>query len=90
MRTVKTVLILVLSFALVTAVVQNTAVVEARFLWMTTETPVVILLFLTSVGGFALGLLVSLLIQRNGAGDGGRRGGGGKGSGRGAKQPGKG
>ncbi len=76
MKTVKTVLILVLSFALVTAVVQNTAVVEARFLWMTTETPVVILLFLTSVGGFVLGLLVSLLIQRNGVGNGGRHGGG--------------
>ncbi len=76
MKTVKTVLILVLSFALVTAVAQNTAVVEARFLWMTTETPVVILLFLTSVGGFVLGLLVSLLIQRNGAGNSGRHGGG--------------
>ncbi len=74
MKTVKTVLILVLSFALATAVVQNTAVVEARFLWMTTETPVIVLLFLTSVGGFVLGLLVSLLLQRNGKGSGGGRG----------------
>lgn len=72
MKTAKTVLILILSFALATAVAQNTAVVEARFLWMTTETPVVVLLFLTSVGGFVLGLLVSLLLQKNGGEGGGR------------------
>jgi uncharacterized integral membrane protein len=60
MKTPKLVIILVISIALILIVVQNTAPVEARFLWLTAEVPAILLLFLTAAGGFALGLLVAL------------------------------
>jgi len=61
MKTVKVVLVLTISIALVLVVVQNTVPVQARFLWFTAEMPVILLLFLTTAGGFALGLIVALL-----------------------------
>lgn len=61
MKTPKLVIILVISIALILLVVQNTAPVEARFMWLTAEVPAVLLLFLAAAGGFALGLLVALL-----------------------------
>ncbi len=62
MKNIKLVLILILSLALVLVVVQNTAPVEARFLWLKAEIPGIVLLFLTALGGFVLGLLAALLL----------------------------
>ncbi len=64
MRKVKLVIVLLLSFALVMIVAQNTAPIEARFLWMVAEIPAILLLFLTAVGGFVVGILTSLLVGR--------------------------
>jgi len=64
MRNVKLVVVLLLSFALVMVVAQNTAPIEARFLWMAAEIPAILLLFLTAVGGFVVGILTSLLVGR--------------------------
>lgn len=65
MRKVKLVSVLVLSFALVMVVAQNTAPIEARFLWMAAEIPAILLLFLTAIGGFVVGILTSLLVGRS-------------------------
>lgn len=65
MRKVKLVSVLVLSFALVLVVAQNTAPIEARFLWMAAEIPAILLLFLTAIGGFVVGILTSLLVGRS-------------------------
>ena len=66
MKTLKLVLVLTISIALVLIVVQNTASVQARFLWFTVEMSVILLLFLTTAGGFALGLIVALLAMSGG------------------------
>lgn len=60
MKTVKLILILVLVAAIVIAVMQNTATVETRFLWIHTEAPVILLLIVSSAVGLFLGLLVAL------------------------------
>lgn len=65
MRTVKLVLILVLAVLLAMVVLQNTGRVEARFLWVRAEAPVIVLLLVTSAAGFILGVLVSLLSGRD-------------------------
>ncbi len=64
MRKVKLVVVLLLSFALVMVVAQNTAPIEARFLWLAAEVPAILLLFLTAAGGFVVGILTSLLVGR--------------------------
>ncbi|TVR91228.1 MAG: DUF1049 domain-containing protein [Spirochaetaceae bacterium] len=64
MRKIKLVVVLLLSFALVMVVAQNTAPIEARFLWLAAEIPAILLLFLTAVGGFVVGILTSLLVGR--------------------------
>ena len=61
MRKVKLGLIVVVSLALLLVVIQNTISVQARFLWFSGEVPVILLLVLTGVGGFILGLFVALL-----------------------------
>ncbi len=66
MKRMKLVFLLATSLALFLVVVQNTAPVQARFLWLTAEVPAVVLLFLTAAGAFVLGLLVALIV-RNGA-----------------------
>lgn len=63
MRTFKLVLLLMLAIALAMAVFQNTAPVQMRFFWLSAEVPAALLLFLTTVGGFILGLLVALLAK---------------------------
>lgn len=63
MKTFKLASILVFSLFLVLIVVQNTASVQSRFLWFTAELPVIVLLFLTTAGGFVLGLVVALLVK---------------------------
>ncbi len=60
MKTVKLILILVLLAVIVIAVMQNTATVETRFLWIHTEAPVILLLIVSSAVGLFLGLLVAL------------------------------
>lgn len=66
MKTLKLVFILTISIALLLVIVQNTVPVQARFLWFTAEMPVILLLFLTTAGGFALGLIVALLAMSGG------------------------
>ena len=65
MKKVKLAFLLILSLVLVLLVAQNTAPVQARFLWLTSEIPVIVLLFLTSAGGFVAGLLVALLLNKD-------------------------
>ena len=63
MKKIKLVALLTLILALVLLVVQNTAPVHARFLGFTAEMPVIVLLFLTTVGGFVSGLLIALFVK---------------------------
>lgn len=60
-KTVKLIIILVLSLGLLLIIVQNTDPFGAQFLWFKAEIPAVLLLFLTALGGFILGLLVALI-----------------------------
>jgi uncharacterized integral membrane protein len=64
MHRIKLVALLTLSLALVLLVVQNTAPTQARFLWLTAEVPVILLLFLAAVGGFISGLLIAVLMKK--------------------------
>ncbi len=66
MKTVKLILILVLVTVMVIAVLQNTAKVETKFLWLQGEAPVILLLIISSAVGFCLGLLVALFQGRQG------------------------
>ena len=61
MKTIKLLIFLVVATALVLVVLQNTAPVQIRFLWLKGEVPVILLLFLTTIGGFILGLIVALM-----------------------------
>ena len=63
MKRIKLVFLLTISLALVLVVVQNTARFNARFLWLTADVPVIVLLFLTAAGGFVSGLLSALLVK---------------------------
>jgi uncharacterized integral membrane protein len=63
MKITKVIILLILLVVLIVVVVQNTAPVQARFFWLTAEIPAVVLLFLTAVVGFILGLIVALLIK---------------------------
>jgi uncharacterized integral membrane protein len=63
MKKIKLVFLLIVSLALVLVVVQNNAPINARFLWLTAEVPVIVLLFLTAAGGFVSGLLAALLVK---------------------------
>jgi len=65
MSKIKLGLITGLSLALILVVIQNTSSVLARFLWFSGEVPVIVLLVLTGVGGFVLGILVALLKLRD-------------------------
>ncbi|MEZ4484178.1 MAG: LapA family protein [Syntrophotaleaceae bacterium] len=64
MKRVRLTILVAIGLALMLLVVQNTAPVQARFLWMSAEIPAVVLLFLTAVGGFVAGLLATLLVKR--------------------------
>lgn len=64
MKRVKIAFIVLLCVLLIILVIQNTDPVEARFLWLTTQLPMVILLFVTTAGGFILGMLVSLFVRK--------------------------
>ncbi|OQX18650.1 MAG: hypothetical protein BWK76_06995 [Desulfobulbaceae bacterium A2] len=64
MKTAKLVSILALAIALAAVVFQNTSPVLVRFLWLSGEMPAILLLFLTSAGGFMLGLFVAIVVRR--------------------------
>lgn len=66
MEKVKFVLLLVLVVALAVLVIQNTTPIHMRFLWLSAEVSAVVLLFLTTAGGFILGLLVALIVKSSG------------------------
>lgn len=63
MKSLKLIFLLVLILCMAALVVQNTAPIEARFLWLTAEVPAIVLLFLTSAGGFIAGLLIALIVR---------------------------
>lgn len=63
MKTLKLILMLVVAFALAAVVLQNRALVEVQFLWWAGEISAIVLLLLTVVGGFTLGLLTALLVR---------------------------
>jgi uncharacterized integral membrane protein len=65
MKKLKLILIVVFSIAMALIILQNTARVQAHFLWFTAEISVIVLLFFTGVGGFLLGLLVAYLKKNN-------------------------
>jgi len=64
MKTAKMVVLIITGVALVVLVLQNNAPVPARFLWLSAELPVVVLLFLSALGGFVSGMIATLLLQR--------------------------
>jgi uncharacterized integral membrane protein len=66
MKKMKIILISIFVIAITLVILQNTARVQAHFLWFTAEVSVIVLLFFTALGGFLLGLLVMLLKRGNG------------------------
>lgn len=63
MRIVKQVLLVVVGMFLAIVILQNTAPVRVQFLWMSGQMATVLLLFLTALGGFAMGVIVTLLLK---------------------------
>ncbi len=63
MQRVKLAVLLLIGLGVLLVVIQNTAPVQARFLWMTAEIPAIVLLIGTAVAGFVAGLLVALLVK---------------------------
>ncbi len=68
MKKLRLILMIVCSVAIALIILQNTARVQAHFLWFTAEIPVIVMLFFTAVGGFVLGLFVAWFKKSN-AGD---------------------
>jgi uncharacterized integral membrane protein len=67
MQKLKIVLIAVLAALVLIVVLQNTTPVETRFLSLSVTMPRAVLLLITGLVGFALGVLVSLVFLRKGA-----------------------
>jgi uncharacterized integral membrane protein len=65
MKKLKLIMILIFSIAVALLILQNTARVQAHFLWFTAEISVIVLLFFATVGGFVLGLFVAFLKKGN-------------------------
>lgn len=63
MKNLKLTLAVVLCLVLVLLIIQNTASVQAHFLWFSTEMSLVVLLFLTGVIGLVSGLILGFLIK---------------------------
>lgn len=59
MKKAKLIAMLVIVCALVVVIIQNRSPVQAHFLLVTVEMPVILLLLLTAGLGFALGLLIA-------------------------------
>lgn len=65
MKRIKLILVLILIAILILLIVQNTVPVRARFLWLSVDMPLFVLLFLTAAGSFASGLLAAYLIKND-------------------------
>ena len=63
MKKPKLILLILLGVIVILLVVQNTALIETRFLWFKVEVPAIVVLFVTAVGGFVSGILVALFIK---------------------------
>ncbi len=63
MKKFKLILLILLGVIVILLVVQNTALIETRFLWFRVEVPAIVVLFATAVGGFVSGILVALFIK---------------------------
>jgi len=59
------VLIIMMSLLFVLFLLQNTTSYQTRFLWFSGEVPASVLMVLTGVGGFILGILSVLLGLKN-------------------------
>ena len=62
-RYLKPMVLLLLVVALLIVIAQNRAPVQTHFLLITIEMPQILLLALTALGGFAVGLLVPALMR---------------------------
>ncbi len=62
-RYVKPIALLLLVVALLIVIAQNRAPVQTHFLLITIEMPQILLLALTALAGFAVGLLVPALVR---------------------------
>ena len=70
MSRIKLMAILVLAVLAVIVVLQNTQEIETRLLFVTVTMPRAVLLLVTTVIGFVLGVLVSLAVAKKKAGKG--------------------
>ncbi|MDK2946583.1 lipopolysaccharide assembly protein LapA domain-containing protein [Geotoga petraea] len=59
MQKFKITVILIVSILLLLLIIQNTNKVQTNFLWFKGEISLIILLLLTTIGGFIVGLLTS-------------------------------
>jgi uncharacterized integral membrane protein len=53
------------SILLLLLIIQNTNKVQTSFLWFNGEISLIILLLITTIGGFIVGLLTSIINKRN-------------------------
>jgi len=65
MKKLKVFLLWLLSIVFVLLIVQNTAPVRARFLWMTADVPVILLLIFAAAVGFISGLFIGIPMKSN-------------------------
>jgi len=65
MKLIKLGLLVALVIASTAVVIQNQESWEVRFLWLTSDVPAIVLLFLTLAAGFIMGVVVALLVRRN-------------------------
>jgi len=63
MKKVKTVIIIVLTLLVLIVVLQNTQAVETRLLLLTVTMPNAVLIILTLLVGFAIGIIVASLLR---------------------------
>jgi uncharacterized integral membrane protein len=64
MKTTKLILLLSIVIILAVFVLQNREPWQVHFLWLAGEISAIVILFLTAVAGFAVGIISALLVQR--------------------------
>lgn len=64
MSKIKLITTLIIAVIGIIIVLQNTTEVETKILFMTITMPRAVLLFIVGLGGFALGVLVSLMFSK--------------------------
>ncbi|MGM0640472.1 MAG: lipopolysaccharide assembly protein LapA domain-containing protein [Thermotogota bacterium] len=65
MKKFKLTIIIIVSVLLFLLIVQNTNKVQTSFLWFKGEISLIVLLLITTIGGYIVGLLTSILNKRN-------------------------